>query len=106
MHTPDSPYSTAPCTRNSSASKVLPQPALPHTSVVRPFGRPPPVTSSSPSIPVGAFGSGVRDSFNLARGIARRLKLSPFRFCCHHILTKRRRPDDRCPAAGGKKKTG
>jgi hypothetical protein len=28
------------------------------------------VTSSSPSIPVGVFASGVRDIFNLAWGIA------------------------------------
>src|SRR6266849_1501863 len=70
------------------ASKVLPQPALPHTSVVRPFGSPPPVTSSSPSIPVGVFGSGVRDVFNLAWGIARQSNQS-FRFWCQRILTKR-----------------
>src|SRR5688572_15985422 len=38
------------------ASKVLPQPALPQTSVGRPRGRPPPVISSSPSMPVVALG--------------------------------------------------
>ena len=38
------------------ASSVLPQPAGPQTSVGRPRGRPPPVTSSSPLMPVGAFG--------------------------------------------------
>src|SRR5690348_6934678 len=80
------------------ASKVLPQPALPHTSVVRPFGNPPPVTSSSPSIPVGAFGSGVRDIFNLARGIARLLKLSPSVLLSTH-LNKTRAGVEGCPEA-------
>ena len=37
------------------ASKVLPQPALPQTRVGRPRGSPPPVISSRPVIPVGAF---------------------------------------------------
>ena len=41
----------------------------PHTSVTRPFGMPPPVTSSSPRIPVGALGSEVRTTFDLTRGI-------------------------------------
>jgi len=35
----------------------LPQPALPQISVSRPLGNPPPVISSSPWIPVGAFGN-------------------------------------------------
>ena len=34
------------------ASIVLPHPAAPQTSVARPAGSPPPVISSSPSIPV------------------------------------------------------
>src|SRR5688500_2295524 len=55
MKTPGSPYSTAPCTRNSVANIVLPQPAAPHTSVGRPRGKPPLVTSSRPWIPVAAF---------------------------------------------------
>jgi hypothetical protein len=55
--TPGSPYSCAPATRNSSPSSVLPDPAPPVTSVDRPWGRPPRVISSSPRIPVGAFGS-------------------------------------------------
>src|SRR3954468_10649658 len=38
------------------ANSVLPQPALPHTSVGRPRGNPPSVTSSRPSMPVGVFG--------------------------------------------------
>src|ERR1700733_7478777 len=55
MKTPGSPYSVAPRTRNSIASSVLPQPAPPQTSVGRPAGNPPPVISSSPRMPVGAF---------------------------------------------------
>src|SRR5579859_398543 len=54
MHTPGSAYRMAPCTRNSIANELLPQPALSRTRVTRPFGRPPPVTSSRPWIPVGA----------------------------------------------------
>src|SRR5579863_7629203 len=73
MHTPGSPYRTAPCTRNSIANKLLPHPALPHTRVTRPLGRPPPVTSSSPWIPVGAFASRVCTTFDLALDIARLL---------------------------------
>src|SRR6185295_8547985 len=57
MNTPGSPCSTAPRTRNSIANRVLPQPALPHTSVGRPFGSPPPVLSSKQTIPVATFGS-------------------------------------------------
>jgi len=48
MKTPGSPESTAARTRNSMARSVLPQPALPHNSVGRPWGKPPPVSSSSP----------------------------------------------------------
>src|SRR4051812_37913272 len=35
------------------ARRVLPQPGPPHTSVGRPRGKPPPVTSSRPWMPVG-----------------------------------------------------
>jgi hypothetical protein len=37
------------------ANMVLPQPGPPQTMVGRPAGRPPPVISSKPAIPVGAF---------------------------------------------------
>src|SRR5580693_399447 len=37
------------------ARRVLPQPALPHTRVGRPAGRPPAVSSSRPAMPVGAL---------------------------------------------------
>src|SRR5580704_13427060 len=43
--------------RNSIPSMVLPQPGPPQTIVVRPRGNPPPLISSSPLIPVGAFGN-------------------------------------------------
>src|SRR6266542_1586384 len=49
--TPGSPCWTAPLTRNSMAKRVLPQPAPPQTSAVRPRGRPPPVIWSKPSMP-------------------------------------------------------
>ncbi len=55
-NTPGSPNSVIPRTRNSIASSVLPQPAGPQTSVGRPLGRPPVVSSSSPMMPVRAFG--------------------------------------------------
>ena len=55
MNTPGSSNSSAPRTRNSSASTVLPQLALPQTSVGRFFGNPPPVISSRPLMPVAAF---------------------------------------------------
>jgi hypothetical protein len=45
------------------ANKVLPQPALPQTSVGRPRGSPPAVISSSPCIPVGALGKARCDAF-------------------------------------------
>ena len=45
------------------ANSVLPQPAAPHSSVGRPVGRPPSVTSSRPLIPVGTFGSRVASGF-------------------------------------------
>src|SRR6476659_11218858 len=69
MKTPGSPNWVAPRTRNSIASKVLPQPALPQTSVGRPRGRPPPVISSSPSMPVGALGSERVVALLLAAGL-------------------------------------
>src|SRR4051812_46829433 len=50
--TPGSPIA-APRTRNSVASSVLPDPAPPATSVVRPRGSPPDVIASRPSMPVG-----------------------------------------------------
>jgi hypothetical protein len=53
--TPGSP-AKAPRTRNSMASNVLPAPALPHTRVGRPRGRPPPVISSRPRMPLGDLG--------------------------------------------------
>lgn len=59
MKTPGSPYSTAPCTRNSAASRVLPEPAEPQISVGLPCGKPPPVISSRPWMPVGALAKGI-----------------------------------------------
>src|SRR5258708_33281479 len=58
IRTPGSLYSRAPRTRNSIPSMVLPQPGPPQTMVVRPLGRPPPVISSSPGMPVGDFSRG------------------------------------------------
>src|SRR5258706_14559706 len=55
MTTPGSLYSVIPRTRNSMATRVLPHPAGPQMSVDRDRGRPPPVTSSRPLIPVGVF---------------------------------------------------
>src|SRR4051812_732568 len=55
IKTPGSPNSVAPRIRNSVANSDLPQPAAPQTSVGRPAGTPPPVISSNPGIPVGAF---------------------------------------------------
>src|ERR1044072_2697203 len=48
-----------PLTRNWTPNNVFPQPALPHTSVGRPLGKPPLVTSSRPDMPVGVFGNSV-----------------------------------------------
>ena len=39
------------------AKSVLPQPALPQIKVGLPLGKPPPVISSTPGIPVGDLGS-------------------------------------------------
>src|SRR5215471_13303830 len=55
MNTPGSSYWVAPRTRNSIDSKVLPHPGPPQTRVGLPRGKPPPVISSSPWMPVGAF---------------------------------------------------
>ena len=63
MKTPGSRNSVAPRTRNSMASRVLPQPAPPQTRVGRPLGRPPPVISSSPWMPVGHLANCRRESF-------------------------------------------
>ena len=45
----------APCTRNCSANIVLPEPGPPTSSVVRLRGKPPPVISSKPMMPVAAL---------------------------------------------------
>ena len=45
--TPGSPSWSAPCTRNDVASRVLPQPGPPHTSVARPVGSGRPLISGS-----------------------------------------------------------
>src|ERR1700722_10734182 len=52
---PGSLKSRAPCTRNCSAKMVLPDPAPPASSVDRPWGKPPPVSSSNPTMPLGVF---------------------------------------------------
>src|ERR1044071_10124072 len=59
MNTPGSPTWTAPRTRNPAANSVLPHPAPPQTSVGRPCGKPPPVISSRPWMPVGHLGKRV-----------------------------------------------
>ena len=53
MTTPGSPKSVAPRTMNSRPIMVFPHPAPPQRIVVRPFGRPPRLISSSPRIPEG-----------------------------------------------------
>nr|ART37899.1 F506 [uncultured bacterium] len=59
---PGSLQSWAPCTRNCSANTVLPEPGPPTSNVVRPRGKPPPVISSNPVMPVstlfGTFATG------------------------------------------------
>src|SRR5438128_2257181 len=55
MNTPGSLCSSAPRTRNSIPNSDFPEPAPPLINVGRPRGRPPPVISSKPAIPVGAF---------------------------------------------------
>lgn len=76
--TPGSSNWVIPRTRNSIASRVLPHPAGPQRSVGRPRGRPPPVTSSSPLIPVGAFGSAPSRAV-ISRVLSRREASSRFR---------------------------
>ena len=56
MKTPGSPISM-PRTRNSTENRVLPAPALPQTRVGRPRGRPPPVISSRPRMPLLTLGN-------------------------------------------------
>src|SRR5690349_5528838 len=77
LKTPGSPYSSAPRTRNSIPSSVLPQPALPQISVGRPFGSPPHVISSSPAMPVGVFASVV------AGGCGRLFALAISKLLCY-----------------------
>jgi hypothetical protein len=52
---PGSLQSRAPWARNCKAMMVLPEPGPPTSKVVRPRGRPPPVISSKPAIPVGTL---------------------------------------------------
>src|ERR1700733_7011396 len=49
-------------------SMVLPQPGPPQTIVVRPRGKPPPLISSSPLIPVSALGREVRREWPFRAG--------------------------------------
>ncbi len=70
MNTPGSPYCVAPRTRNSSPNIVFPAPAPPLTSVGRPLGRPPPVISSRPWMPVRVFRS---LAVERGRGVFRRV---------------------------------
>jgi hypothetical protein len=46
--------------------RVFPQPAPPVTNVVLPLGKPPPVISSNPEIPVGALGRDFAGLFRFA----------------------------------------
>src|SRR5450755_1056935 len=75
--TPGSPNSRAPQTRNSNPNRVLPVPAPPVTSVARPRGRPPRVTSSNPPIPVGDFTNTAAPAFCAAAGPAPVASLIP-----------------------------
>src|SRR5512134_2820519 len=54
------------------AKRVLPQPAPPATRVGLPLGRPPPVISSMPGIPVGYLGRGCARLFCFA-GVTKNL---------------------------------
>jgi hypothetical protein len=56
MKPPGSPHWVAPRTWSSSPNRALPEPSPPLTSVGRPLGNPPPVTSSNPWTPVSPFG--------------------------------------------------
>ena len=88
-NTPGSLNSVIPRTRNSIAINVFPQPAGPHTSVERPFGRPPPVTSSRPLIPVGvfrrpaSFGAGSPTGTSTPSSMSRVAVDTCTRFRCH-----------------------
>src|ERR1700722_394684 len=62
INTPGSLYWVMPRIRNSVARRDLPQPAEPQTSVGRPAGRPPPVISSKPLMPVGTFFKRLEDT--------------------------------------------
>ena len=78
MNTPGSPISM-PRTRNSTAKRVLPAPALPQTRVGRPRGRPPPVISSRPRMPLLALGNAETIAWpylTFARVVVRRLPVS------------------------------
>ena len=66
MKTPCSPNCIAPSTMKVAASMVLPHPGPPTTKVGRPRGRPPPVISSRPPMPVKAFCSGRSEPFVLS----------------------------------------
>src|ERR1700722_9581923 len=52
---PGSAKTRAPFARNCRPKMVFPEPGPPCTKAVRARGRPPPVISSKPAIPVGAF---------------------------------------------------
>lgn len=54
--------------RTEPRIRVLPRPAEPHTSVGRFFGRPPPVTRSSPEIPEGVFSRDFARAERVGRG--------------------------------------
>src|SRR6185369_12812027 len=67
---------------NSAASIVLPQPGPPITSDGRPRGRPPAVTSSRPSIPLGAFGTGAPSNASAPGFVGLARALAPFFLLC------------------------
>ena len=86
MKTPGSLYSVAPCARNAMPSMVLPQPAAPHTKVGRPLGRPPPVISSRPEMPVGTFSSPLSDVLVFAPRIFIKAPMPPASPCYFRLL--------------------
>src|SRR4030095_7261174 len=102
MKTPGSWNSTAPRRRNSAASRVLPQPAPPHTKVGRPRGKPPSVISSKPLMPVGHLGK------RAAGGVGLSLAFLMLHYpdvevdgfpeivspCCHQTVENRKRSGD------------
>ena len=85
----DAGLATAPRTRNSRPRTVLPHPARPLTSVGRPRGRPPCVSSSSPAIPVGAF-----DRLCVRRDLRALFALSASGLGGSILPVDLRRPDD------------